>query len=380
MARKGVNIPVASDTRAFSKGVKDGVLDPLQEASDALEKVTRDGDKAGDHLERSLHDAQRETEGLKHETKQLHDTIEKGARTSYRRMADASDDATSTASRNVRALRDEARQNFAEVASSFDGSVQGVTNGLQGLTGGLAASMGGWGIAVATLGAGAAGFYQMWKEATERTKQRVSDMYDDMRESGQDFLSQEFINQRISDIVSGADDAVMQMKTVAAISREAGVTQAEVIAAAAGDLEARAHVMETLNARLEVLKDALDNAASQGEVYDIGVDIGEVADLRDKFVALNDEQAKATDQVKLFGDALEVLNRNANDDRLTPYFAGVTAEVKRTQDALNALPPVRTVKIELDTSSADSALRRLTSPQKVQVEAVYVTRDGRKVV
>ena len=68
---KGINIPIASDTREFSQGVNRGVIEPLEDAADSLDDVAKAGDKAGQKLEDGFEDARRQVAALKaqkHET------------------------------------------------------------------------------------------------------------------------------------------------------------------------------------------------------------------------------------------------------------------------------------------------------------------------
>ena len=48
---KGINISIASETREFQRGVKTGVIEPLEDAVEILDDVAKAGDDAGGTLE-----------------------------------------------------------------------------------------------------------------------------------------------------------------------------------------------------------------------------------------------------------------------------------------------------------------------------------------
>src|SRR5690606_10203328 len=73
--------------------------------------------------------------------------------------------------------------------------------------GGLATAIPGIGIALAGLGAAGGLFYNQWAQAAEDTEERISSMYDDMLESGQNYLSADFINQALAELAK--DDGRM---------------------------------------------------------------------------------------------------------------------------------------------------------------------------
>ena len=59
MPSKPIEVGVAADTKPFERGIKSGVIEPLDKAGDALEAVSKAGDAAGDDLVDTMRDAQR---------------------------------------------------------------------------------------------------------------------------------------------------------------------------------------------------------------------------------------------------------------------------------------------------------------------------------
>lgn len=200
---KGIEIGIASETRAFKQGVETGMIKPLDKAVDALDDLGKS--KGPDQLEEGLKDAQKATEKLGRETKDTAADIEREFRDAYRKSKQASKDGTDSMSENVGEFKNEAVQNFSELASSFKGDMSDMADGVQGLTGGLASSLTpGIGIPVALLGAAAAAFFASWQQAAEDSEERVSSMYQQFLESGAKYLTDEQVNQAMADL---ADDA-----------------------------------------------------------------------------------------------------------------------------------------------------------------------------
>lgn len=270
---KGISIGVGADTRGFQQGIRTGVLKPLEGVEDALQDVGREGEQAGDDLVQGMRHAQRETERLEDANKDLADTIRREARQAKRAVQDLGDDGFHRASENVEGFKDEAKQNFAEVAASFDGSIQGMADGVQGLTGGLATALTpGIGIPVAILGAAAGAFLAQWQASTEQAEQRVADMYNDMLESGQAFLSEDFIQRELAKIGEGADDAAISFEDAGRQAKEFGLSQQTIMRAYAGDQEAIntviAEAVKQRDAELDRINDAALSSHDRLEAQD----------------------------------------------------------------------------------------------------------------
>ncbi|MFC7766581.1 hypothetical protein [Leucobacter soli] len=72
---KGISLSIASDTRDFASGVARGVVEPLEDVSDVLQEVVKDGDKAGRELEDAMSDARQDTAKLASEYEDLNRKI-----------------------------------------------------------------------------------------------------------------------------------------------------------------------------------------------------------------------------------------------------------------------------------------------------------------
>ncbi len=224
-------LDIGANTRAAQNNVKD-LSKALDGVADSLDDVARDGDRSGDKLERTFR-------GMVTAAKRSADDTGDAWKKAYKRAEDAADDFNARGSENVQNFKQEAVQNFSEVASSWQGDLEGMADGVQGLTGGLASSLTpGIGIPVAILGAAAAAFFASWVDAAENSKQQVSDMYNDFIESGKTFVSENYIATAIQDIQEDTD----KWNDALARNRDTGVEIGTVLRAMAGDQNAIAEV------------------------------------------------------------------------------------------------------------------------------------------
>jgi predicted house-cleaning noncanonical NTP pyrophosphatase (MazG superfamily) len=188
VGKKGISIPIASDTRDFSQGVQSGVVKPLEGVEDALEDVAKEGDRAGESLEDALRGAQRETEELADEHKALGKVIREEASRSSRAVSDGSRSSTRDAKRGLDDLKDESRQTARESAASFDGSAQSIVDAFQEVSANAFVGFGPAGIAAGlaiAAGIGLAGSaITAQQENTEAFKQKVAELTAEFLESG----------------------------------------------------------------------------------------------------------------------------------------------------------------------------------------------------
>jgi hypothetical protein len=185
---KGISISVASDTRDFTKGIKSGVIEPLDDVQDALKDAGKAGDKAGDQLQDAMKDAQRQTEKLEKAHDDLNQAIQRGSSKSSRAMSDDAKKAAKETNETMDTVKESATSNLGETLGSFDGTAQGFVDGLQGLFGDFAQDLGPAGIAIGAAGGIAIGLISKalgdGEEATEEYKQKVSELTSTLIDSG----------------------------------------------------------------------------------------------------------------------------------------------------------------------------------------------------
>ena len=379
MARgKPAEIGVTADTREFTKQIDKGVLAPLDDVQTALEDVSKAGDDTGHDLEQAMKAAQDDTERLAKETQNLHDVIEKGSKASYKKMANAADDGFDKASHSAQDLKDESKAAFGEMAGSFDGSLDSMVGSAQGLMGGLAASGGPIALAAGAIGVSSGIFYNMWKANAEKTKQRVADMYDDMLESQQGFLSDSYKVNEYWKILKGDEGALLSLDKVAEYAKRTGLTHEQVALAWAGDTEQMIKVEKALGDNIDDNRDKAKK--SHGEQKTAYLDeVSWSENILKKARARTDEITDTTAKVKTGKDAWNAYGseaahslgtQNKQLGKVYDSLGSINAAVKSIPDA--------NVKVKLDTKELDNGVRKLTR-QGLKVPVTLVTRDGKKI-
>lgn len=355
---KGIEVGVGVDTKAAKQAIETGLTEPLEDAQEALDDIGKS--RGPEELERDLKAAQKATERLQDETEDTAREIEKEYKRAYREAKESSRDFSDGASENVQGFKDEAIQNFSEVASSFDGDLSSMADGVQGLTGGLASSLTpGVGIPIAILGAAAAAFLSSWAEAAEESKERVDDMYQDMIESGQAFLSEDFISKALAEIIG--DDGKRQKAVDDA--KRLGVETSTALRAQAGD---QAAINELVAKAAELKQAEVDAVKANGEPLDqqaikldaINTKYGEILDT---YTGITSETQKAIDQVNLYRDAT---GKAASADQQRWEALG---------RAMAGVPDQKVVTLAVDTSAAERKVTEFVNKDRT----IRVSIDGR---
>lgn len=267
MARSPIEIPIASETGAFKKGVDSGIIDPLEDAQKALDDLARS--RGPEELERGIRDAQRRTEDLKDETKQTAGAIEREFKRAYRETRSAADDGMGRARAATEEVTQEIGSNLGEAVSSVRGDLSELGQVGQDTLGGLAATVSGMGpaglVGAFALAAGAVGLGAVTagiEEANEKQEQ--------LNENAAKF-AEGYING-----INGALDAAQVFAEINAIATDPeryktagenaknwGVDVSTAMRAMAGDSTAIGTVSEALDRQAE----ALERNASGADNY-----------------------------------------------------------------------------------------------------------------
>jgi hypothetical protein len=355
---KGIEIGINSETKAFKQGVELGVIQPLENAVDALDELGRaDG---AEQLERALKDAQDETKKLQRETRETADTIEREYRSAYREMKRNADDGFSRSGEAAKNFRDEARQNFAETAASFDGTLEGITDGIQGTLAGAAVGVGGVaGLALGTLGLiGGATLARVTADA-EKAEERVQSMYDAFIESGLNYLTQEQALQILAEITGDSG----RLKAAEEQAERLGLPIQTVLAAQVQAGEERNEVLRVANDLLaESLKKLEDGTYTEGDR------IPALERIVGEYEKLNSEQATALRGAELYRAASELI---------TGQQILTNEEIQKRNQLLAQTPREIPVSLVPDEAALEAALRR-TRRLRLNIEGV--DRLGRVVI
>lgn len=373
---KGVSIGIGADTRDFSKAVAKGVIDPLEDAQDALDDVARDGDKAGNKLERSFKDAQKQTEKYGREFSPLAREMDKQTKRGADDVARNTKRGFDRAEEAAGAFKDEAVQNFAETASSFDGSMDSIADMAQSTLGGLATAIPGIGLGLAGLGAIGGVFYNNWRTAAEDTEARIASMYDDMLQSGLDFLSEEAVTQGLNDLFNPTDDAGKRaLEEVTRIAKDTGLSIEEVGVAWVTSGRMRDEVYSTAMAKYEEEKRALEELQDKAkdpvwaDYYEPQLEAQ--TDIVENYREIADKMRDldATEQDVVQG----VKNARAATDLFKGSMTEAQKEAAKVADEVDKIPDVstKTVKVNVDDSAVKNWRPPMLAPVNLDITAKF---------
>lgn len=356
-----IKISIVDDVKSFLSGAGKAE-DALDDVAGALDDLAREAQQSGratgddlaqgvdrgteqaedsvQKLEKSFRDMARDAG--KH-SKDAGDDVGRNVKAGYRdaeqaaeRFGDTAKRETGRAAETTEEFRDEARSNFSEVTSSFQGDMTSAVDLVQGTLGGLAGSIpGGVGLAMGGLAVVAGTFAALWQEAAEATKARLGDMYDDMVESGNDFLSESLIQQEVRKIMLNEDERVTDYAAALDIAGKSGLDLAVVLRGLAGDQDANRVTQEALNAALTQAEADFDAARAAGEdvnaVYENTQGISGYIELLarqgDTFGTASEKADQAREATTEWSDTLEQLPREIRTE------LGLNRDITSEQEA-----------------------------------------------
>ncbi|WJL95884.1 hypothetical protein QSU92_01265 [Microbacterium sp. ET2] len=193
----------------------------------ALKEVDRAGGRVGDDTADSLEDVERAAQRAERAVDDVGDNGSRG----LRRVSDTS-----------REVGQEIRQNLGEgIANAARGDFEGLADTIGDTLGGAVAGIGGLGTAAigaaGALGLGAiVAVFQAIQAEAEKSEERVRAMFADFAESGQTFVSDDFLSQAIKDLVADTNQWNDALKR----SEQTGVDIDTILRAMAGDQNALA--------------------------------------------------------------------------------------------------------------------------------------------
>lgn len=354
-----IKIALVEDVSSVIKGSEDTAR-AFDKVADSLDEMAADaakaGRKTGDGIEDGTDKGIAAVKKLERSFKDLTDNVRPDTKKVGDTLGDSVEDGTHKASEATGEFKDEARANFSEVASSFSGDMTSATDLVQGTLGGLAGSLTGpLGLAFGGLAIAAGTFAAAWQENSEKTKQTISDMYDDMLGSGADFLSKDYIADQLSKIYQGADDATIKVKELRDLATTSEIPEPLLARALVGDKAAQAEVASAIAAQRLKINEALDDATAKGQnmAPTLAPAIQALQDIEDK---VNGTSGALTDAQRNAGAARDAINGViAPTQGVASSAEDARAKFDGLGRAISGLPPV---KVAVDFSDADSAMDR----------------------
>ncbi|WP_322412072.1 hypothetical protein [Microbacterium invictum] len=365
MARSGaIEIPIAVDTGGVEKSIQNGLIDPVEDAHEAFEKLGETD--AGRDLERQIERAQDATEELDDEL----DTTRKSLDKLGWAAKDAGDDAKKgfeRAADGAKEIGTEAESTAKEAAASFTGSAEDIGDAFQELA---ANAFAGFGPAGAVAGiAAAAGLgmlLERWRQDAEEMEEITASMYDDMLESGNRYLSADFIQKGIGQITGDVDKYNQALQ----ISKDLNVDVSDVIRAMAGDQTAVNSIIDETNDKRQEEIDAIKESGDSLENQSIKIDGVETkyAELTDTFYNLADAEDSAATRATAAHDATTAFLMDAIRDAGT-----ATEEVDEFGNRLYTLPTGQKVLIDAETGQATTDISNFKGDLDGNVPTVKTT-------
>lgn len=336
---KGIDIPLVADVGKFIKGT-DSVSDALDDVVDSLDDVAREGKSATGKVSDAL-------DTVKRDATTSSDTLEKKFRTAFDEVkADAKTTSTSVSTHMKRGADDageatkefknEAAQNFSEVASSFQGDMASAADGVQGTLGGLAGSLPGpAGIMAGVLaGVGGAMLTSFTKNA-EASEARIKAMYDDMLESGNDFISQDAIQKELAAIYSDTGERAISWKNLKKIVEDTGASESLVARAYAGDIQAQRDLLGLVGDAIDANTDKTLNGSTEG-INALIAQRAELERVRDGVVGIMNENDTAVKKVNGYRDAVSEMSGVTQSEQraIAAGYDNFPREIKTTITAV----------------------------------------------
>lgn len=305
-----------------------------EQAEDAVHAVWEEM-REGKNASRGVEDAADALEDVKKKADDAADATSKVGDASKKTGADVSDLGS--------IARDVLSGDFGSAAESAIGALSSI-----GLFAGAGGALG------TILGQGAVAlggiFVEQWKAAAEETKKNIGSMYDDMVQSGLDYLSEAETQARI-DSVFKDDKKYEEAKSAAKLL---GLTVGEVAAAWATNGEARDLYLERASEGLTRAQEETKSSTSyQVNAYEEV--IGKI-------------QEQAAEQ--------EVATQKVHEQRAAVDL--VRGAVEGVSGALAKVPADKRIFITADTTDVDAALERLRRQElSVRVDFDYVINERR---
>lgn len=356
---KGINIAIGADTRAYAVAVKKGMIDPTEEAAEALEDLSKNGPRDLEKVEGSLREAGEATEDVRREFSEMQKEIRELGRKAKTDFGDKVKGATDVASEGMEELKDEGTGTAKELAASFDGSMESISGGIQEVAANAFAGFGPAGAAAgiaAALGLGAiTAELTKQQEEAEETKQALIDMYREAIDEGRNYLSE-------AQILASLTDLLLDPAKQDEFRKKAAEINVDMLTYA----RAQAGSYEDLQIVIDAAKKADEERGSGAEVNSKQAQAAalEEKNALQRIIAENEVLIEQHDANKLGAEAVAQAREDSEKRQRD--------QIKQTRDTDQAryeaaarrygVPlPTAVVPVTADTSAADRAMRDFTS-------------------
>ena len=407
---KGPSISIAADTKDAAKGIRDGIIEPLEDARDVIAELATDSKKL-DTLEDNMTDAARETEQVRDELDKLNKSIRETGRAGSGIGKDFKD-GTRDAKEGVGELRDEANSTAKEAAASFDGSAESIVDAFQEVAANAFAGFGPAGIVAGLAVAAGIGIatseFQKNEEAAKQAKERIREYGLAVIESGAEVAGLEQFQENLKAIVTESDDATKNLKQIDAFAnrfKQYGVDADNLAMAFAGNSDAIEEIVTQLEDAAEAERNLADLATNQGtrdlyltrakdattyidELRKVQEETQRAQEIEQNWLATGGEETLAkAEAIKSINDAyddaagsvLEFVNQETGALNIEAFIASIQAR----KDALNqyqvdlaTMGLTTEQKRALDAMGIDAAMAYLDGIKKGTPEQAQYLKDS----
>jgi hypothetical protein len=367
-----IKIPFIADVSKFLSGTRD-LEESLDDVADSLDDISTAGAqveaRVGDNLDDTAKAADASAEKISKSFKTAFHEVEAAGRTSSRKVRDEVDDVGHKGSATLHEFSAEAKQNVAESLSSFTGSAESAVDAVQSTFGGLVSALGPAGlVGAAAIAAGiglARGLFAKSQEAAEQFRERVLNIFDELRESGD--ITPEFKMDTLAGIISDAKalQAAFDVDNVDAFNdllHQTGLNVGQLqtyfsgLTGDAGELgDAQLLLTQQLTYLRGILTDPSASLAQQGQVR---VQVDAISTLRDALA----DQGNAYGDARAQADLLNELMPKAADatDDATDATDDNTEALASNNEQLRIAAGLRgdAVASELDMKDALDAVSK----------------------
>lgn len=358
-----IKIPFLAEVSSFIRGMRDSGASVDDLAGD-LDELARDGERAGDKIYGSFEGVADQLDDVGDDAKSAADKLERSFKDALDEVRDSSRRAGDDLGDNIKRgandaedavgdFKSEAASTARETAASFDGSAESIGDAFQEVAANALGAFGPLGAAAGlALAVGFGALTAQIQQGAEETEQRVSDMYADMIESGELFLSKSFVQQSLADIFGKVDGAAISWANLQATVEATGLSVETVARAYAGDAEAGAQLTAAFNTKLAEQAAAADAAAESGKR------------LGSEYYAVNQQTTEAVDLWRAQGAQIDDARTRTEAYQSAAVAAGVAsvtsaAEAQAQYDGLGRTIselPDPTIKATVDLADAERAI------------------------
>jgi hypothetical protein len=382
-----MKVEVVSD---ISKVVADAgsLADKYNEVSDELKDLAKAGTDAGKKIENAFDDGAKEAgklgkeldragddaKTLERKVDSAFDKVSADARKAGKDVGQSTKQGFEEASEGAETFKENAASNAKEVAASFDGSAESISDGIQGLVAEMLEGFGPAGLVggvafAAGIGLAAAAMTDSAEKATA-LKEKAVDMVDAITEAGGN-LGDLDIADKIKEagrevmedfwLTPWVDESSTKFQEVAKDAKEFGVSVKDAVRASFGSLEdAQKFLDETGDDWQDLTKIIDDNTTVTDRGGRIMNDTAKAAEKKKK--ALSDLRGEAQSNVDTTKDAIEIYN-------IEKEVLGGTAQT--AEEAAEATKKLADAKAD----AAGNAMDLITAENEYAEKLPQLTKD-----